>query len=157
MEFEWNLSQRFLHMLGGDALKIFLRNLRHWEIGRFEVQSTFETIESAGTSNPKPPRSFRRRGEPSFKDSQVPDGGKVRIAPRAWVKEERGKGAAPVVEVKKIMFHPDAPAVYIWKFYHPEYPSPGLEYPDSPETPGHRMETPAPPDTKQIKHKRNLI
>jgi hypothetical protein len=25
-------------------------------------------LESAGTSNPTPPRSFRRGGEPSFKD-----------------------------------------------------------------------------------------
>ena len=40
-------------MLGRDTLKIFQRNLRHWEIGRSEVQNTFETVESAGTSNPR--------------------------------------------------------------------------------------------------------
>jgi len=40
-------------------------------------------------------------------------GEKVEIAPRARVEEEKGKGVAPAVELKKIMFNLDAPAVYI--------------------------------------------
>ena len=69
-------------MLGRDVLKILLRNLRHWEIGRSEVQNTLRAVESTGTSNPSFPQSFQSGEEPSFKDSQVLDGGKVEIAPR---------------------------------------------------------------------------
>ena len=57
-----------------------------YDIGRSgdpKFKSTFETVESAGTSNPRPPRSFRRGEESSFKDSRVFDGRKVGIAPRA--------------------------------------------------------------------------
>ena len=100
-------------MLGRDVLKILLRNLRHWEIGRSEVQNTLRAVESTGTSNPSFPRSFRRGDRPSFKELRDLSGEKVEIAPRARVEEEKGKGAAPAVEVKKIMFHPDAPVVYI--------------------------------------------
>ena len=107
MGFEWNMSQRFLHMLGRDALKIFQRNLRHWEIGRSEVQDTLRAIESTGTSNPKLPRSFRRGGEPSFKDWQVLDGWKVEIAPRAWVEMRRREEAAAAVKREEVTVYPD--------------------------------------------------
>ena len=57
-----------------------------YDIGRSgdpKFKSTFETVESAGTSNPMTPRSFRRGGEPSFKDLRVLDAWKSGIAPRA--------------------------------------------------------------------------
>ena len=85
-------------MLERDALKIFQRNLRHWEIGRSEVQDTLKAIESAGTSNPKFPRRFRRGGEPSFKDPRVFDGRKVGIAPRVSVEERKKRVVALAVE-----------------------------------------------------------
>ena len=56
-----------------------------YDIGRSgdpKFKSTFETVESMGTSNPMTPQSFRREGEPSFKDLQVLDDWKVRIASR---------------------------------------------------------------------------
>jgi len=109
MGFEWNLSQRFLHMLGRDALKIFQRNQRHLEIGRSEVQNTFETVESAGTSNPKPPRSFQRGGEPSFKDWRVRDAWKVEIAPRVRERERRRERVASAVKKKWGTVYPDLP------------------------------------------------
>ena len=147
----------FLHMLGGDALKIFQRNLRHWEIGRSEVQNTFETVESTGTSNPKPPRSFRRGGEPSFKDWRVLDGWKVEIATRAWDEVRGREEAAAAVKMTWRRFDPDPLAVYIGKINYPEYPASGPENPDSPETLGIRPETPAPPQTEQKKAQKNLI
>ena len=112
MGFEWNFKHRFLHMLGRDALKIKPRNLWHLEIGRFKVQNTFGTVESAGTSNPKPPRRFRRGEQPSLKDPRVLDDGKVEIAPRARVEERRRKGAAPVVEKEREGFTPDPRGIY---------------------------------------------
>jgi len=42
-----------------------------YDIGRSgdpKFKITFETVESTGTSNPRPPWSFRRGEEPSFKD-----------------------------------------------------------------------------------------
>ena len=57
-----------------------------YDIGRSgdpKFKSTFETVESAGTSNPRLPRSFRRGGESSFKDLRVLDAWKSGIAPRA--------------------------------------------------------------------------
>ena len=157
MGFAWNLSQRFLHMLGRDALKIFQRNQRHWEIGRSEVQNTFETVESAGTSNPKPPRSFWRGGEPSFKDWRVLDGWKVEIATRAWDEVRGREEAAAAVKRTWDRFDPDPLAVYIGKINYPEYPAFGPENPDRPETLGIRPETPAPPQTEQKKAQKNLI
>ena len=96
-------------MLGRDALKIFQRNLRHWEIGRSEVQNTFETVESAGTSNPKPPRRFQRGEQPSFKDSRALDDGKVQIAPRARVEERRRKRGGAGGRKRWVTVHPDHP------------------------------------------------
>ena len=157
MGFEWNLSQRFLHMLGRNALKIFQRNLRHWEIGRSEVQNTFETVESAGTSNPKPPRSFQRGGEPSFKDWRVLDGWKVEIAIRAWDEVRGREDETAAVKMTWRRFDPDPLAVYIANFYYPEYPVAGPEYSNSPEYPGPGPKTPAPLDTEQIWHSLSLI
>ena len=157
MGFAWNLSQRFLHKLGWDTLKIITRNLQYWEIGRFEVQSTFETVESTGTSNPKPPRSFRRGGEPYFKDWRTWDGRKDVIAPRAREGERRRERAAAVVKKTWRTVYPRPPVVYIGKFNYPEYPASGPENPDLPETPGIRPETLAPPQTEQKKTQKNLI
>ena len=157
MGFEWNLSQRFLHMLGRNALKIFQRNLWHWEIGRSEVQNTFETVERAGTSNPKPLPSFRRGGETSFYDWRTWDGRKGGIAPRARDGERRRERAAAVEKKTWRTVYPRPPAVYIGKFNYPEYPASGPENPDRPETPGIRPETPAPPQTEQKMAQKNLI
>ena len=104
-------------MLGRDALKVFQKNLQHWEIGRFEVQSTFVIVESAGTSNPKPSRSFGRGDRPSFK-------GEIQIAPRLRVRVRKRRMAAAAVKINRETDHPDHPRGIYTKNLPPEVSGP---------------------------------
>jgi len=62
----------------------------------------------------KPPRRFRRGGDPSFKDSRALSGGKMEISPRASMVEERRRGAAPAVERKESeRLTPDSRGIYM--------------------------------------------
>jgi hypothetical protein len=56
------------------------------------------------TSNPMPPRSFRRGDCPSFKDLQEMFVGKVKIAPRVREREEKERAAVPVKKGVKEWF-----------------------------------------------------
>ena len=65
-----------------------------------------------GTSDPRSPWRFWRGEQPSFKESLVFYGWKVKIASRASVEEKGRKGAAPAVERRKRTVYPDPAVIY---------------------------------------------